>query len=211
MKEITKEKYRKGIICFGNESFKSPLYGEIGIGVKETVSAALKEGDIEKASSNYNDYKKNNIISFTDEAFDKAEKERSLDEPIDIIDESISDSIENTLFMKPIEENDFDNEQNKEAELEKSFVLPKIDFDVFEKSTEKVEPEAALIADVKEKEEVAEAENEVFEEKPSKQKKLSIFKSKKSNKAAYVDTVILCLVAQLTIFGILILVLLMIK
>lgn len=239
MKELIKEKYKNGFICYDSACFKSLLYGKLNSEIKEIVSSALKSND-NNLSKIYNDCVETMIYPFVSRSFEKAEQERKLDEPVQL--EEVS-PLEKTAFMptfNTFSESDFSNDNNidnntfdtkvssfedykNDKEVEeteedsKTFI---IDFDKLNSKNEDLNTNhienTLSSSNVEEESAVNEIETqEELEEKP-KTKVKSIFgkkekKTKELKKTGYVDTVILCLVAQLTIFGILILVLLIIK
>ena len=233
MEKNIKENIRKAIIDFDNKTFKVSEYGNIIGRTKKALYESLQSGDIDKASKDYEKFKNDVLVPYTEQAFNeviKKEEDTIIDEPIDFVEDNVD--IGNTLFMKPINSNVEVVEETKEEvssvpskndedllsetrefELEGSFILPKEEFDFkIEKPISELKeeykdlpmftPDDQLDDEIEETKEIT---------KPKTKKKSISFKKKKERNAAYVDTVILCLIAQLSIFGLLIIVLLIIK
>lgn len=195
------------IITIFNNGYKTDEWKKV---VKESVSAVSSD----EAFDNY----KNNIINFNKSLYKVEKEETKEDDMFEILDNeselektkfgmSFINSAEN-VFGKSNIENLLDETPTNDN-LDSSFIISKEDFDKYkeidtdeEKEPEEVKEEITDENDIK--------EDEVVEE-VKKPAKILNFKRGKKNKAAYVDTVILCLIAQLSIFGLLIIVLLIIK
>lgn len=182
---------------------------------------AVKDKSANAVSSGaaYEEYKAAEIIPFDKMNYDAAKKIIKNNEPIDFVEE---DNLENTMFGRTFlgsADNVFGG--NTEQNLEQSFIIngPFVEKQVTEVSQQEDIKEQLSNLDMESLEKVSngasieevtndslEKEESLEMEEPAKVKTL-----KPNKKAAYVDTVILCLIAQLSIFGLLIIVLLVIK
>lgn len=210
---------------------------ELQINVNSSIKPYLPQaGDsneviiekIARASKEYENIKVNIIYAFADRAADNI----NLIKPFDI-EEVVGDAP--TLFQTGLTEEvkaSADNVLTEEVpitdpieeELGKSILIPASEFIA---PSEEVRPSKEELSnlDITQMDEVIEGAKDIAEIKEEIQKNEEIQKEekevsltkpkvktlKKNKKAAYVDTVILCLIAQLSIFGLLIIVLLVIK
>jgi len=147
------------------------------------------------------------------EASDNVLKSEDSEKINDAIDEKLD---EDKSFVLPM--NDFYNsfkdsptvETESQPDFDGNIEVPSFGTESSTSDTNEAVDLAAIVNQYEEdKKEVVEPEADELDNKAKVLKKTK--KTKKDKRAAYIDTVILCLIAQLSIFGLLIIVLLVIK
>ncbi len=190
MTEALKQNYKKGIKIIEG-IFTNPEYTQIISDAKKEFMPFVQMGDVAKASEVHSMQIKSNLIPYLNTIELPKEEVPSFD-VLDVSDEEYSNTmfgmkpLDETMYHIPVEEvkESMDNVLTKEnVEDTNTDIYNTTIIDFGNKLTDEVE------------------EVEEIEEPKTLTKK----------KAGYIDTVILCLVAQLGIFALLIVVLLIIK
>ena len=191
MTEVVKQNYRN-LIGVIEDVFQSDEYASKISDMKTSVMPYIKTGDITSASAIYQIKVRELLIPYLN-TFDIPKNEIKVTEDFEIIDEAID--LEKTGFMQPLD------------------VEPVHTFDetMYHIPVEEVKQSADNVFEVEDNKEldsttIIPINKDEVETLDTKENKVLLKK-----KAGYIDTVILCLVAQLGIFGLLIVILLVIK
>ena len=185
----------------------------------------VKDKSVNAVSSSaaYEEYKENEVIPFNALKYAEAKKTITLSEPMDFVEES---NLEDTMFGKTFlgsADNVFTNNtmQNNIENFDQSVIIsrdalfnaqPEIAKEEVKEELSNLDMESLdKLSKGETIEEVEDVNKEITSEEMSLEEPAKVKTLKPNKKAAYVDTVILCLIAQLSIFGILIIVLLVIK
>lgn len=185
----------------------------------------VKDKSVNAVSSSaaYEEYKENEVIPFNALKYAEAKKTITLSEPMDFVEES---NLEDTMFGKTFlgsADNVFTNNtmQNNIENFDQSVIIsrdalfnaqPEIAKEKVKEELSNLDMESLdKLSKGETIEEVEDVNKEITSEEMSLEEPAKVKTLKPNKKAAYVDTVILCLIAQLSIFGILIIVLLVIK
>ncbi len=219
MNDITKKSYKE--LCGTLENtFRSDSYMAIAANAKGEAAKKIimkDDGaiDISEASKTYSEIVKNELIPFLNTiSLPKKEKE------MDIIDiQEVSDvEVGHTLFgmapIKPQEPTPVVSEATKEVTPEVlEFKAPEVEKEEVKEAADQVMSinydieNTTMIPDI--------STTPIYKNEEEDLPEVAVIENAKvkqlGKKAAYVDTVILCLIAQLSIFGLLILVLLIMK